>query len=760
MRPNALRRPHPLVFVALAVTAGLAGCPDTPSSPDTKAPDVEVTDTPEDGDGGGFEVIPGACQTVADCATTGLLPVCQQLACVDGQCTTAAAADGTACDDGDLCTSGSQCQDGVCGQGDALPCDDGNECTNDACDPASGCVHTYHQKPCDDGSVCTTGDHCFKGVCQGTAVDCDDQNACTDDKCDKVAGCQWTQRTGACTDGNACTQGDQCVDGLCVPGAEVDCDDASPCTTDVCEPAVGCQYTILDGACDDADACTTGDLCKDGACVGTLVKCDDGNPCTSDYCDPAVGCVFTPHTGACSDGDPCTLDDKCSAGACVPGAPDPLCCDADEGCDDGDACTLDACVDGYCAFTAMDCDDGSPCTLDACVDGLCQQTPYGPLGGGALLAEGFEEAALAGWTLTSNNSDVVWQRDTTQSHTGAASLYVGKVPNYTYDFGLTQATASRQVALPPGQSTLRLWVFHDVAEDGCSYDRTEILVDGVIQTPLVCDNEPTWKEYTYDLTPWAGATITVGIRFDTVDGAVNDGQGVWIDDLAIDSQAPEGCCLTTDDCEVGGEGCLANACHPELFVCGIVPAEVACDDENPCTVDACDGDGACTHTESAPGCCVTDAECPGEDALPCATGVCLDGTCTLDASACCEGDEACPGDPARPCATPVCQGGFCGLDESACCEATGCDDGEVCTVDTCQADGACAHEVDPACCEADEDCEVGQACETATCQDGACVVDASECCAEASECPGPEPGSECQVPTCTDGVCGFDVSGC
>jgi len=47
--------------------------------------------------------------------------------------------------------------------------------------------------------------------------------------------------------------------------------------------------------CDDGLACTTGDVCTAGQCVGQAPAiCDDANPCTRDGCDDVAGCVNTP----------------------------------------------------------------------------------------------------------------------------------------------------------------------------------------------------------------------------------------------------------------------------------------------------------------------------------------------------------------------------------------------------------------------------------------------------------------------------------
>jgi subtilisin-like proprotein convertase family protein len=93
----------------------------------------------------------------------------------------------------------------------AVDCNDNNPCTDDSCDPASGCVHTPNASTCNDGNLCTTGDICTGGTCVGTPVNCDDGNVCTDDACIAATGlCGHTNNTGPCDDGNPCTTGDTC----------------------------------------------------------------------------------------------------------------------------------------------------------------------------------------------------------------------------------------------------------------------------------------------------------------------------------------------------------------------------------------------------------------------------------------------------------------------------------------------------------------------------------------------------------------------
>lgn len=161
----------------------------------------------------------------------------------------------------------------------------------------------------------------------------------------------------ACDDGNPCTYGGACADGHCTAGFAETCDDGDACSLDTCTPVQGCVHTLSSGPCQDGDACTVGDACKDDVCVpGKIRTCDDGNECTDDSCSSGVGCTYTHNEIACKDGNICLETSYCQDGGCVPGKWKP--------CDDGIACTYDTCdpVDG-CTFGPVPLP--APCTGSA-----------------------------------------------------------------------------------------------------------------------------------------------------------------------------------------------------------------------------------------------------------------------------------------------------------------------------------------------------------------------------------------------------------
>jgi len=54
----------------------------------------------------------------------------------------------------------------------------------------------------------------------------------------------------------------------------------------LCHPIIMPDQTL----CNDDNACTHSDGCRNGVCTGLATSCSDNDPCTSDECDPATGC--------------------------------------------------------------------------------------------------------------------------------------------------------------------------------------------------------------------------------------------------------------------------------------------------------------------------------------------------------------------------------------------------------------------------------------------------------------------------------------
>lgn len=181
----------------------------------------------------------------------------------------------------------------------------------------------------------------------GTPLSCGDSNECTTDSCDPVLGCKNTPFIGPCDDGTVCTVGEQCSNGVCGGGANIVCKDAVDCTVDSCDPVTGCKA------------------------VPSNAICADGEGCTIDTCDANLGCQYVklPEGAPCDDGYFCSTNETCKGGICK-----------GEGfnCDDGNPCTSDSCINAndfgclHQNLSGLICDDNNPCTFpDNCQSGTC-----------------------------------------------------------------------------------------------------------------------------------------------------------------------------------------------------------------------------------------------------------------------------------------------------------------------------------------------------------------------------------------------------
>jgi cysteine-rich repeat protein len=323
-----------------------------------------------------LSAIPYVCivdeETVVECPEPeGINALCLQIACdaETGECGFEPDNNEAACDDQNPCTLGDVCTEGVCSGLIPVNCADDNPCTDDSCDPATGCGHIANLDPCFDGDFCTIGDQCKDGMCgAGTSADCDDANVCTTDGCNPAVGCLHTAAESDCDDGSLCTLQDHCDAGMCVSQNVLNCDDSNVCTSDICDPLKGCEHLDNSLPCNDGNLCTPKDICQAGICIGTgLLPCDDNNVCTTDSCDLVTGCLHEAVEGSCDDGNPCTTVDECQAGACVgTGIAD---------CHDSNVCTDDWCDPqvgcGHTMNTAP-CNDDDICTIgDHCELGVC-----------------------------------------------------------------------------------------------------------------------------------------------------------------------------------------------------------------------------------------------------------------------------------------------------------------------------------------------------------------------------------------------------
>ncbi len=131
--------------------------------------------------------------------------------------------------------------------------------------------------------------------------------------------------------------------------------------------------------------------------------------------------------------------------------------------------------------------------------------------------------------------------------------YYGNSGTLTYNTGATNSGAIRSsvISLPAGYArmSLRFWGWHETEPQrpGFSlndFDRKEVTIFDGNGNPLsatVIGNSAApgdWYQEVIDLTAYAGQSIIIQFRFDTVDNLNNDFEGWYIDDVQIVSEWP------------------------------------------------------------------------------------------------------------------------------------------------------------------------------------------------------------------------------
>jgi len=144
----------------------------------------------------------------------------------------------------------------------------------------------------------------------------------------------------------------------------------------------------------------------------------------------------------------------------------------------------------------------------------------------------------------------------------------------------------------------------------------------------------------------------------------------------------------TDPCDDDGDDCTADQCsggictHPDNGTCEC-EEDIDCDDENPCTDDDCLPDLSCQYTDNTDPCASDDNSCTDD--------VCEGGECKHNPN-----DDPCP-DDGSDCTDDVCAAGACTHPNNMTCECTvdaDCDalapDPPECTFNRCSVQGDCA----------------------------------------------------------------------
>lgn len=480
-------------------------------------------------------------------------------------------------------------------------------------------------------------------------------------KCTTDTDCQGVDMTtGPCQEW-VCQEG-KCVTEAVAKGTE--CTPRTPegldpgCIGGTCDEQGKCLLRIKDGtACDDKDSCTNNDVCSNGVCKGNAKAClDDGNDCTSEACDPATGKCTSTKLGKknpCNDGNSCSKGDYCEDGKCISGQND-CACTTDDDCtqyDDGNLCNgVLKCKDNGNGKKVCRVDPTTVKTCDTSGDDQCYQTRCAPGTGKCT------PVVLAGQACDDN--------------------------------------------------------------DKCTHT-DECLSNGTCKgTAVQCPDDGN------DCTSGACDTATGECKTEKLTGTL-----CTLDDKCrINEKCVAGTCKGESKPCDDGNPCTSDSCDSGKGCINSVSEGKDCDDKNACTSgEKCQADGSCGGGSSTCECTI-DADCLSHD-----TDLC-DGIMKCRAQT--DGTKKCVNDPSTAVTCDTSDDDDC--NHTVCVPATGkcvaqevaagtyCDDHDVCTINTTCGNGTCrGGTLVKDCCHSDTDCNDGNVCTVDSCTvtTGKCIHD-------------------------------------
>ncbi len=707
---------------------------------------------------------PVACPSSADPCLTN------HCVAETGACQAEPVKDGAACDDANACTTRDTCQSGACVGADAVACAPLSQChVAGTCDPVTGaCTNPEkaNNSNCNDGNACTVTDKCLAGDCVGsTPVMCAASDQCHDaGVCNVATGiCSKPAKQNGvkCDDANSCTNGDACQNGACTPASQVLCSALDGChVAGVCDPANGGKCTLplkADGApCNDGRTCFGPDVCTGGVCGGPKVTCDDGVACTTDSCSEQLGGCTSTTTSACK----CTTSADCNDGNACNGVET---CDLQTlQCKAGtpvDCSTLsDACNLGACSPATGKCGASPKADGSACNDGdLCTA------------ASSCQAGACKGSSPVSCvASDQCHDAGACNSATGVCSNPAKGNGSACNDGNACTKTDSCQSGVCTGSSAIVCG-----PSDQCHSAGTCDTSSGLCSNPAktngsTCDDGSlcTQTDTCQGGVCSGGSPVTCAASDQCHSvGTCAAKTGTCSNPAKADGAACDDgtLCTQTDTCQIGvctgakPVACSAlDQCHSAGSCDGTTgkcsnPAKkdgTLCDDGSLCTKTDTCQVGVCKSASSVT--CTASDQCHKVGACDAATGTCSNPTQT-DGTLCNDGKTCTTGDK---CTTGVCGGGAL-----ACADTLGC------SVDSCVEPTGCSHDLSKCSCTKDTDCNTdpcvtGRTCDTNA---GKCIGGAPVDCSKLTDACNTgtcDATGACKAVPITDGTACDDKDAC
>jgi hypothetical protein len=156
-----------------------------------------------------------------------------------------------------------------------------------------------------------------------------------------------------------------------------------------------------------------------------------------------------------------------------------------------------------------------------------------------LLAEDFSSGLPSDWSASG-----LWQATNACAVSGACEdqwMYYGQTSTCNYDVGTSSGVlSSSPISIPSlsdGESATMSFCYNLITENHPSYDIAEFSINGGPWTRM--SESPAWTTYTEDVSGYAGQSIVLQWRFNTVDGIQNNFRGWQVTDVNVTVMAAD-----------------------------------------------------------------------------------------------------------------------------------------------------------------------------------------------------------------------------
>jgi len=488
------------------------------------------------------------------------------------------------------------------------------------------------------------------------------------------------------------------------------------------------------------------DVTIETGCCGGPVDCDDGNACSKDLCagsppmcghDEIAACCASPAD--CDDGKPCTLDLCPVPGGTCSHTPKPTCCLANADCDDKDPCTLDTCPkageeclhQNTCCTKDSECNSGDPCLKGACANKACVYVS---------VCCNVDDECLDKNPCTVDFCDSGKCAHQPSSAPGCCSLQPYAESFDGGDGGFAPDVPGGDLNWTAGYTK------------GKAYSGTGVIYFGNAATGTV--NFPSGSlTKTISgpmITLQAGAQLTLSFQYRAeINGSVSVTPSLVTatGEVKLGTLGGTGSAWklqTYDLSSFAGDAVTLRfniSLTASQFGGGVTGAGVFIDDvflDSTCVPKVCTASSGCGTVD------------------PCKAGACIAGACSYPSS-CCKSNDAC--DDGSLCTKDTCSNGKCQFSAIAgCCMGDAdCNDKNACTTDLCPGPGdQCQNVAIKGCCLKNAECEDKNACTKDLCVDNVCS-NQNTCCKTDAECSDGE--TKCTLDTCNGGTCAHKPTG-